>query len=81
MLLVTLNAHRDEAQRAALREVIAGAQRVIGLAVGDPYDAAALPEIGTYLACYEYTPQALRATVRVLFGERQATGKLPVGSR
>jgi beta-N-acetylhexosaminidase len=81
VLLVTLNARRDEAQRAALREAIAGARRVIGVAVGDPYDAAALPEVGTYLACYEYAPEALRATVRVLFGQRQATGRAPIRLR
>ncbi len=78
VLLVTLNAQRDEDQRLALREAISGAKRVIGLAVGDPYDAVALPEVGTYLACYEYTPQAMTAAARVMFGERPAVGRLPI---
>jgi beta-N-acetylhexosaminidase len=78
VLLVTLNAHRDAAQRMALRAAIAGAKRVIGLAVGDPYDAAALPEVGTYLAAYDYGEPALRAAVDVLFGHTQPPGHLPV---
>jgi beta-N-acetylhexosaminidase len=78
VLLVTLNAHRDAAQRAAFRAAIAGAQRVIGLAVGDPYDAAALPEVGTYLAAYEYGELALRAAADVIFGHAQPLGHLPV---
>lgn len=81
VLLATLNAHLDAAQCAALRTVLyegAGGERTIGIAVGNPYDAAALPEIGTYLATYEYTPPALCAAVEVLFGERRASGRLPV---
>ena len=67
VLLVTLNAHRDAPQRAALQAVAADAQRVIGLAVGEPYDASALPEFGTYVACYDYSAEALRGTFNVIF--------------
>ena len=70
VLLFTLNAHRDAAQRTALRESVAGARGVIGIAVGEPYDASALPEIGTYLACYDYSSAAFRAAITVIFGAR-----------
>jgi beta-N-acetylhexosaminidase len=72
VLLITLNAQRDAAQCGVLREVAAGARRVAGLAVGDPYDASALPEIGTYLTCYDYTLEAVRAALRVLRGADDA---------
>jgi beta-N-acetylhexosaminidase len=77
-LLVTLNAHLDGEQVGLLRRVVAGARAVVGLAVGDPYDAGVFSEVGTYLAAYEYTAPALRAAVRVLFGAARATGRLPV---
>jgi beta-N-acetylhexosaminidase len=83
VLLATLNAHLDAEQCASLRAVLpagAGGGRIIGIAVGNPYDAVALPEIGTYLATYEYTVPALRAAVGVIFGERRASGTLPVSA-
>ncbi|HEV7127897.1 MAG TPA: hypothetical protein VGN32_10695, partial [Ktedonobacterales bacterium] len=78
-LLVTLNAHRDPAQLALARAAIAaGDGRIIGLAAANPYDASALPELGTLLLTYEYTAPALAAAVRVLFGEAPALGHAPV---
>src|SRR6266851_3303569 len=47
-------------------------QRIIVIAVRNPYDLQAFPQLRTYLATYEYTRPALVAAVRVLFGERQA---------
>ena len=51
---------------------------VIGIAAYNPYDLLAFPELGTYLATYEYTQPAFDAVARVLFGEVQAQGHLPV---
>ncbi len=50
----------------------------IGIAVYNPYDLLAFPQLGTYLATYECIAPALEAVVRVLFGEVQAQGGLPV---
>src|SRR5260370_27992567 len=47
-------------------------RRIIVIAVRNPYDLQAFPQLRTYLATYEYTRPALVAAVRVLFGERQA---------
>lgn len=79
IILVTRNLHLATGYVQLARRALATVGRpVIGLAVGNPYDAAALPEVGTYLATYEYSPPALRAAVEVLFGATQAVGRLPV---
>ena len=53
-------------------------KRAIGLAICDPYDARALPEVGAYLATYDYSPPALEAAASVLFGREPARGRAPV---
>jgi beta-N-acetylhexosaminidase len=77
-LLLTLNAHRDAQQLGLLRRVALSGRAVIGLALGNPYDAASLPDVGTYLATYEYSPPAGEAAAGVLFGQTQPRGRLPV---
>jgi beta-N-acetylhexosaminidase len=79
VILVTLNAHLDRAQQAIMRRLAAASSRpTLGIAVCDPYDAAALPEVRTYLATYDYSPPALRAAAAVLFGQTSPAGHLPV---
>ncbi|HKV57526.1 MAG TPA: beta-N-acetylhexosaminidase [Ktedonobacteraceae bacterium] len=77
-IVATVNAHLDEAQANVVRFLIASKRRVIGIAVRNPYDLQAFPQLRTYLATYEYTRPALIAAARVLFGEREARGHLPV---
>ena len=78
VVVATINAHRDPAQAALVRRTLASGRPVIGLSLGDPYELAAFPELRTSLALYEYSEPALDAAVAVLFGERRATGRLPV---
>jgi beta-N-acetylhexosaminidase len=78
VILVTFNAHLDRAQQAIMHRLAAAGRPTLGIAVCDPYDAAALPEVGTYLATYDYSPPALRAVAAVLFGQTPAAGHLPV---
>jgi beta-N-acetylhexosaminidase len=77
-IVATVNAHLDEEQAKVVRFLIANKRRVIGIAVRNPYDIQAFPQLRTYLATYEYTRPALVAAARVLFGEREARGRLPV---
>jgi beta-N-acetylhexosaminidase len=74
----TINANLDPFQAAWVNELAQSGKPVIGIAAAVPYDAAKFPQIGTYLATYEYTVPALAVAVRVLFGEQPARGKLPV---
>ena len=77
-IVATVNAHLDEGQAEVVRHLVSLGRRVIGIAVRNPYDLLAFPQLGTYLVTYEYTRPALNAAVRAIFGERQASGHLPV---
>jgi beta-N-acetylhexosaminidase len=77
-IVATVNAHLDKPQAECVRYLVSSGRRVIGIAVRNPYDLQAFPQLHTYLATYEYSPPALTAAVRVIFGESQAHGHLPV---
>jgi beta-N-acetylhexosaminidase len=55
IVLVMMNAHRDEQQMRLLQEVLHTGKPVIGLSVATPYDLLAVPALPTALATYEYT--------------------------
>ncbi len=78
VLMVTVNANRDPQQAALMRALLQSGQRVIGLAVGTPYDLLAFPALCTYLVTYEPTGPAQIAAAKVLFGEVEPKGYLPV---
>ncbi len=78
VIMVTLNAHLDRQQAELMQSLLQAGRRVIGIAVGNPYDLLAFPQLRSYLVTYEYTEPALAAAVRVLFGEIQPNGHLPV---
>jgi beta-N-acetylhexosaminidase len=78
ILMVTVNAHLDAQQAALVRSLVQSGRRVIGLAVGIPYDLLAFPQLRTYLATYEATDPALAAAAKVLFGQVEPKGHLPV---
>ncbi|HLX57886.1 MAG TPA: glycoside hydrolase family 3 N-terminal domain-containing protein, partial [Ktedonobacteraceae bacterium] len=77
-IVATVNAHLDDGQADVVRYLMSSGRRVIGIAVRNPYDLQAFPQLRAYLATYEYTRPALVAAAHVLFGERQARGHLPV---
>jgi beta-N-acetylhexosaminidase len=77
-IVVTANANLDFYQGHLMRQLLQTGQPIIGIAAHNPYDLLAFPELGTYLVTYEYTQPAFAAVVRVLFGEIQAQGHLPV---
>lgn len=78
IIMATVNAHLDQHQAELMHCLVQSDRRVIGLAVRNPYDLLAFPQLRTYLVTYEYTRPALAASVRVLFGELQPQGHLPV---
>ena len=51
---------------------------VIAVAARDAYDVAHFPEVPAYLATYSWTGVSLESLVRVLYGEVDPTGRLPV---
>jgi len=52
--------------------------KLIVIALRTPYDLLVLPKAEVYLTSYEATPLAFAALAKVLMGEIEATGKLPV---
>jgi beta-N-acetylhexosaminidase len=79
LVIVTTNrASGSQAQQRLVRELVASGKPVIVVAVRDPYDIAYLGEAETYLATYSYARVSLKAVTKVLFGEVNPTGKLPV---
>jgi beta-N-acetylhexosaminidase len=77
-IVATVNAHLDEEQAKIVQFLVSIGRHVIGIGVRNPYDLLSYPQLRTYLVTYEYTRPALLAAARVLFGERQAQGHLPV---
>ena len=77
-VLATVNADRDLQQAELVRCLLSSGRHLIVIAIHNPYDLQAFPQLGTYLCTYEYSRPALVAAVSVMFGEIQAQGKLPV---
>lgn len=79
LVVVTTNKAWDsESQQRLVEELRQSGTPVVVAAVRDPYDIAHFPEVETYLATYGYRPVSMRALARVMFGEADPTGKLPV---
>lgn len=78
VIVVTANANQDQYQGRIVQGLLDTGKPVIGIAAYNPYDLLAFPTLGTYLVTYEYTRPAFAAVARVLFGEVQAQGRLPV---
>jgi beta-N-acetylhexosaminidase len=68
----------QEGQARLVRRLVASGVPVVAVAVRDPYDVNRFPDVRAYLATYSYTPAAVDSLVRVLFGELDPTGRLPV---
>jgi beta-N-acetylhexosaminidase len=66
------------AQQALVRALLATGKPVVVAGVRNPYDIAYLTEAPTYLATYGYTAASLESLTRVVFGEVDPSGRLPV---
>ncbi|MEU7904907.1 glycoside hydrolase family 3 N-terminal domain-containing protein [Actinoplanes sp. NPDC049118] len=65
-------------QRALVKALVATGRPVVVVAVRDPYDLAAFPEVTTYLATYSHTGVSMESLAKVLLGTERPRGKLPV---
>ena len=66
------------AQQALVKALLATGKPVIVSGMRNPYDISYITEAPTYLATYGYTAHQMESLTRVLFGEVNPTGKLPV---
>lgn len=78
VIVTTYNVKAGNSQADLVNALIATGKPVITVAVRNPYDLAALPGVKTSLAAYGYRPISLNALVRVLFGDVNPSGLLPV---
>ena len=53
-------------------------ERLIVVALRDPYELSDFPEIGTYVCAFSFRPCAARAAAQALLGEIEAGGRSPV---
>ncbi len=65
-------------QQKLVKALLGSGKPVIVAAIANPYDIAEFPEAQTYLATYSFRPVSMQALSRVLFGEVNPSGKLPV---
>jgi beta-N-acetylhexosaminidase len=66
------------AQQALVRALLATGKPVVVSGMRNPYDISYLGAAPTYLATYGYTAGQIESLTRVLFGEVNPVGKLPV---
>ena len=53
-------------------------ERLLVVALRDPYELANFPEVGTYVCSFSFRPCAAQAAAEVLLGETEASGRSPV---
>lgn len=78
VIIGTANGNLHPFQSELVRKAAKLTKNLIVVAVINPYDLMAFPEIDTYLVTYEYTPPAHEAFVRMVFGEFKNKNHLPV---
>ncbi|MCS7385735.1 MAG: beta-N-acetylhexosaminidase [archaeon GB-1867-005] len=77
IIVFTYNALLNPGQIELVNRVDKLGNAVI-VASRDPYDVKAFPQVKCFIATYGITLPQLEALVRILFGELQAGGRLPV---
>lgn len=74
----TYNVTAGSSQKTLVERLVATGRPVIAVAVRNPYDVAQLPSVPAFLAAYSWTDVELRAAARVIAGQVDPRGKLPV---
>ncbi len=78
VVVATNNAATSPGQQKLVTQLLATGKPVVVVAVRNPYDIAYFTGAPTYLATYSTTAISVESLVRVLFGEVQPAGLLPV---
>ena len=78
VVVATNNAATSVGQQKLVKQLLAIGKPVVVVAVRNPYDIAYFTDAPTYLATYSTTAISVESLARVLFGEVQPAGLLPV---
>ena len=78
VVVATNKAWATPGQQKLVEQLVATGKPVVVVAVRDPYDIAYFTDAPTYLATYSTTAISMESLAKVLFGEAQPRGKLPV---
>ncbi|MEM6280736.1 MAG: beta-N-acetylhexosaminidase [Chloroflexota bacterium] len=78
VIVGTIQARHDHAQAEFINALLRQHPRTVGVAMRMPDDLLAYPAVGTYLCTYSIRPASMAALGRVLFGELDAVGQLPI---
>ncbi len=78
VVVATNKAWTSAGQQKLVKQLLATGKPVVVVAVRDPYDIAYFTDAPTYLATYSTTAISVESLARVLFGEVQPAGLLPV---
>jgi beta-N-acetylhexosaminidase len=78
VIVTTFNAWGDTQQQKLVNQLLATGKPVIVVAIGTPYDVAYFPTASTFITTYSFNAVAMQPLVKVLFGEMQPRGRLPV---
>lgn len=71
-------ASKNPAQARLINELAEASDRMVVVAIRNPYDLEVLPEVAVYLTTYDYNEYNLRGVARVIAGESKAQGVLPI---
>jgi beta-N-acetylhexosaminidase len=77
IVLGTFDLAQHAEQQALARTLVASGKPVVAVSLRGPYDAAAAPEVGTFLTVYGDRPVHLQAAAEALFGRISPAGKVP----
>ncbi|WP_132060641.1 beta-N-acetylhexosaminidase [Halorussus amylolyticus] len=78
VVVCTRNAAANSAQAEVVSQVSNSDANLVVVAIRNPYDLSAFPEVSTYLTTYDDAPISLAVAAEIVAGEREAQGRLPV---
>ncbi|MDF2881474.1 MAG: beta-N-acetylhexosaminidase [Clostridiaceae bacterium] len=81
VIITTYTANTNTAQQNLVKAIMAAGKKVVVAAMRNPYDITAFPEVNGYIATYGNRNISTNSLVKVLIGEVNPSGKLPVTIR
>lgn len=78
VIVGTYNANLNKGQAKLVNKIYEINKNMIVVSLRNPYDVLMFRQIPSYICAYEYTPLSVRSVIKVITGEANARGKLPV---